>query len=397
MNAQASNIRAIFLVIAWFFYIPSLLTGTLQFEERLAFDTGFPLSINSITFIFSLVFIFLASSFPKRQMVLFGIVFALLIIRVNIEIFVSGHPESYFKYIDGFGIGLIGSVIIAGLVRHNYESSIWFLIGGLCLLLLMLTVIVKVKTGFLVRSNPYFMHGAIVFGRLMGIGLFSVLLLAKIPATLRISLLCMFSVAVVWSMSKGPILALMVALAVYTVFKSQLYNIRVIIFFSCFVLLFAHFLPTFNLPPEFNRILFMFGVEQAEGVNNAGSIGIRQSIYNATFNNFYNGLFVGPGPVSWIVNVGDPLGRFTYPHNIFLELINDFGILFGFPFIMFFLIPFVFYRSVYFPLFIFLFICQQVSGDIADGRFLIMVGALIIFTRKRFRYEESRGVVKYAS
>ena len=169
------------------------------------------------------------------------------------------------------------------------------------------------------------------------------------------------------------------------------------IIFAGFGLLLVNILPTINLPPEFNRVLVIFGVDQAEGTNIAGSVTIRQTIYYETINQLENNLLVGPGPANWLVNVGNPTGGFTYPHNIFLELLNDFGIILGVPLIFFFLVPLCFYHSVYFPLYIFLFLCQQVSGDMADGRFLIMVGALTIFTGRRFRLQQPKEIRKYAS
>jgi O-antigen ligase len=116
-----------------------------------------------------------------------------------------------------------------------------------------------------------------------------------------------------------------------------------------------------------------------DSVQNAGSINYRQEMFSKTIDIIQNKYFTGIGAGLW----GEYLNYdVTYPHNLFLEAFSELGVFFG----ALFLVPYLFFTfntKNYFYMFPLFFLCsQQMSGDIADARWLLMFSLVVLFNRK---------------
>lgn len=369
----------VLLKLAWLLFLPVLFTGSVFYEERLTLIPGLELSANSIFFVFCVTIYCVSVDFTRSKLLLLLSCSAYLLCLLFFDLTNTGDISGVLKYVNGTCIGLLGGLIASQLLVSNqkvfFTKSFVFSI----IILLVCAIIVKMQTGFLVRPNPYFMHGAIVFGRIMGVGLFLVLMHDNKLNVREKLLITIFFVAVFWSMSKGPILSMGLAFCVYIALNRQAFmSVGALIWCAMTFIVFYFVSQEVTLPVEFNRIFGFLFSDENRHVNLSGSVGIRQDIWNATLHSIGEHPLTGIGSSGWESQVGSRFGGFTYPHNLMLEIYSDFGVVFGTPLILVLIVPLLFYKSQYYLMYCFLFSAQQVSGDIADARFLIMFGVLIL-------------------
>ena len=373
--------------IALISLLPCLLTGTIFFEERLKFYPGFEFSLNTFLYVFSLFLFIYDKSFKKKRIFAILCVVVIVVIFHMRELINTGDISGYLKYYDSIGLGLLTGMIWFELQKKGYGEFVLFAFIATFIVLLILALRVKFQTGLFDRHNPYFMHGSIVFGRLMGFGFFLVLISQALPFFLKYFFLLLFALSVFWSMSKGPVLGLIVGYGIWLLLnhKSVMKKGPILGFVLLIVALYF-VLGSIELPKQFDRLMILFSAEKYAEVDISGTLTVREMMWQDTFELLKDNLLFGIGPLEWSRTIGNTLGNFTYPHNLFLELFVDLGV-FAIIGIFFFTLPFFSFRCSYFPLFLFFFISQMVSGDIADGRFLILIGYLIILDKRPYRYE----------
>jgi hypothetical protein len=295
----------------------------------------------------------------------------------GIMLFVSTRPDyGAFKFFNLLAVTMVVVPLLSNTAQRIGVDAIARIVVLILCALLAGAVVYKLRYGFFDRQVLFLMNGPIVFGRLMGIG--AILSLLALKGMTRYVAFAVFALAVLWTMSKGPLLALMVATIVsafwllkgserWWFLSSVLLAIAVIGIFAWETI--ASY--------DWGRLTVLWrllssGLQYASA--DPESFGARYVIYVTTFEQiFTNPIGVGLG--SWSTFVPENFAL-DYPHNLFLELWSECGLVLG----TIGLIPFVLFLAPGHPALrgagLFLFVAQMVSGDLLDGRFLLCFSLL---------------------
>jgi hypothetical protein len=251
--------------------------------------------------------------------------------------------------------------------------------------LLFIAIIYKSQVGFFDRNQLFFLSGPIVFGRLMGVG--AALSLIGIHSLKNKILFSIFTLAVIWTASKGPIIALLITWLTYFLFKMS-YKEKAFSLFAIFVISIPlinnlYIIQDFGLSRVIDAFNYMFLGNLDDGVSH--SISIRQSIMYQSIDLFLQHPFFGVGVGGWAANISNE--GLIYPHNFFLEVFSEGGLLLGglfcVPYLIFLAKPY----SVMFYSVLFLLISQLFSGDILDSRYWLIFSVLsFVF----YRYNDDK-------
>lgn len=278
--------------------------------------------------------------------------------------------------------GLVSALLLVfSFERVGMERSfqVWI---ALLFSLLVAAVAYKMVNGLLDRNVNFLMNGPNVFARQMGLAaLLSGFFLRGAARWLAIAA---FSLAVVWTQSKGPLLALLVV-GVAVSWRGLGYRGRVTVLLLIglalgAILAFAEELRDVALLRRFFVAAAVFDAG-ADG-ENYGSLGSRIDLFSVALQILAERPF-GIGFGSWMLVSGTWWAE--YPHNFFLEALVEGGLLFGSIMVAGF---FSFIRSSCVPVVsacAFLALCQQVSGGLADARFWLAfacLGAATTFSRR---------------
>jgi hypothetical protein len=359
-----------------------LLVGEITYLARLSLFEGISFNqlLIGITFIFTFVIIEIFTVEAQGFKLLF------FIIPISFSLFWSENFD-YGLYKIG-NLFLSSYIVLVFFVAAIKLTSIQFLcrtIVSLLMPLLIITVLFKIQNGFFDREVLFFLNGPIVFGRLMGIG--AMLCLMDKRLKLKSLYFVIFTMAVIWTASKGPILALFIASLVYVLFslslRKQIVQLIIVIISALLVLENFDVLKDFGLSRVVNAITYLF----LENENNltSNSIDVRQAIAFESIELFLINPIFGVGLGDWFNTLHPSV---TYPHNLFLEVFGEGGILLGFLFCIPYLIFLKNPNSILFYVVFFLLIAQQFSGDILDSRYWL------IFSILSFCYCKNIGNIK---
>jgi len=245
-------------------------------------------------------------------------------------------------------------------------------------------LIYKILFGFFNRQVVFLMNGAIVFARLMCIA--ALLALFGLSGRLRKFAVLIFCLAVLWTESKGPILALAISLFAAYLYKAT--PARRIVFVSVVAALLVVILSLANLYgfdfDDLGRLGVIFallsGDSQALASSFAyGSAETRMDMWASTIKIIpQHPMGVGIGGWDYSVDTYWPA---EYPHNLFLELWSEGGIFLGsiaaLPFFLFLFGP----KNLFWYIALTLLLAQLLSGDIGDGRFLLTFSFLTLLSQ----------------
>ena len=319
------------------------------------------------------------------------VIFLLPVALLGLSLFGSAMPEyGAFKYFNLIAVCIVViPLLYASLVR------IGILDFGRLFILVMLALLVasiafKAKYGFFDRTIPFLMNGPIVFGRLMGLA--AVLSLFVLKGPVRLLGFSVFGSAVVWTMSKGPVLALATAtlFSLFWLIQGK-DRIRLVVGAGLVFGLGGFLAWDFLTAISWGRLTAIADLLGAVGDRSSidfGSIGSRKTIFIGTLSLIAEYPF-GVGLGAWSLMVSESFGL-QYPHNIFLELWSEAGILLG----TFALLPFLAFLlpgpSALRGAGLFLLCAQFVSGDLLDARYLLTIAALVAFGLMPGRQVKSR-------
>jgi hypothetical protein len=264
--------------------------------------------------------------------------------------------------------------LLAGLAaqRVGLDAALrWWL--AVLALLLTAALGYKLVFGFADRDVPFLMLGPIVFARFMGLGAILAACLLSGPA--RVLGITAFSLGVLWTASKGPLLALAIVAILAGLTAS---GMRARVAAAVLTALAAGTLVLaadwLRMQPLFGRFFVALQVLDT-GLNEAnwGSIGSRLELLEVSLHQIaINPLGVGIG--SWAPSTG--LEWAEYPHNFFMEVLAEGGLIAG----AFALIPFLWFfppkDRVLTACCVFLAIGQQFSGDLLDARIWLTLSTL---------------------
>ena len=302
----------------------------------------------------------------------------------SITLFWSSRPDyGAFKLFNLLGVSALSVPLLLACARARGSISLaraWVLLMAA---LLAVTLLYKARFGFFDRQVLFFLNGPIVFGRLMGLA--AILSLVAFPRKTALLGFFVFSVAVIWTMSKGPLLALLAATAFAVFFvldqRTRRAFVLITILLSLIVIFFAwDFVEAMN----WSRLAALASLLEsgaARGTVEFGSVGARLLVFAETPAIIASNFF-GVGLGGWSNAIPENLGL-DYPHNILLELWSENGILLG----SIGLLPFVLFfsrmsGSVFAPACLFLLAAQMVSGDLLDARYLLAFSLLCFYDPK---------------
>lgn len=361
-----------------------LMIGGITFDQRLVFE-GIPLDLLIAVFASSLLLL------TGERRVLAAIVILLIPFLVLSPSLLWTQRQVYgaSKYLNFvFCAGVCGGLVYVAAKRAGIDAvaRIYLLLS---VALLIAAVLYKLRYGFLDRQVRYFLNGPIVFGRIMGIALIAgAFILRGGP---RLGVCALFLAAVLWTGSRGPLIALVLTGLICAVVLGRhrvaMAMVIVVVAFGSLLIQFgseALGRTLFKEQSEQLRVIFrLIDLSQATA-SGEGSIGSRKVMWAKSLE-LITKEPLGAGMGSW--SIGTQIRDADYPHNIVLELLSEVGI----PLTsLAVLLGFCLYRFRFHWLTaacIYLFIAQQVSGDLLDLRFLatFLVAACLLN-----KYGESR-------
>jgi len=308
------------------------------------------------------------------------------LLLLGITIFWSVEPELGLDKLTTLMVsGNLGFILLNTVIEKHGEEQLAKLIAFYLGILLLVAIPYKIAFGFFERSVNFFINGPIVFGRLMAIA--ALLSLFVLDGKKRIFTIIIFCLAVVWTESKGPILSIALTLiGVALIYASPPTRKKFYWYSLTFLLAAAILINSLQLSlSDLGRLGALFSVLTGDlGVidqyASQGSFGARIAMWSMTIDLIPEVPF-GIGLGAWDATVDTRLPT-PHPHNLFLELWSEGGILLG----SFAIIPFFVFLAAPRRIFWFVALClclaQMLSGDIADARFLMVFGFLSCFSRR---------------
>ncbi|WP_323752001.1 O-antigen ligase family protein [Marinobacter sp.] len=367
---------------AFFFYVLMAFGGFFSFLSQYVF-----FSLSVLLIFFASVFFYLLKSRGSE----FGFVFyVLLVFSVFLLIGAvrSYEPVYALEKFDAFIVVTLIACILSGKLISNYgQYRFWHCYLLVSLAILAMTIVFKLKFGLMDRDVRFFLNGPIVFGWLMGFAaLVSYVNFLRRQKLHLFLVTVLFSLAVVWTASKGPL----VALAFVFFYFSLAHRIgrRYLLlggFFAIgvaavfFDVLWAAFLDS--------RFSGVYRLAQADVTQSDwGSIGIRQAM-----------LFDSLAKILEFPLLGIGLGNYQYdvlfyPHNEHLEVFLELGVFAGFFHIAVVMWMLAKSNVEYRGYILFFLLCTSFSGDIGYLRFVYVLGFLGVILRASCVMKETETV-----
>ncbi|MEO1542757.1 MAG: O-antigen ligase family protein [Pseudomonadota bacterium] len=358
-----------------------LLLGNVWWDERLLVS-GVPL--NPLLAIVTLLLLVAAP--PERNTVR---LLTLMILPLLVIV-----PSILWSLDAEYGATKVGNLVIVSflstaLLISAAQRHSWLLVQQLIVLALLVLLILafgfKLRFGLFDRGVPFLFNGPIVFARVMALAaIFSMFVFRGL---LRVCLVTAFSLAVVWTASKGPVLAM---LATYGFVGWRTLRLPSRLLLSGVVVAgIAGVLTTGGIESyagDNRLILFMKVLLGGDTLlSEQGPLGARLISFRETLVLIANRPF-GAGLGGWAYAVSENAGL-VYPHNLVLELFSEAGILAGaialIPFTVFLLARF---SSAWLAALFFL-VAQMVSGDLLDARYLVVTSILAYWISREIEVE----------
>lgn len=305
-----------------------------------------------------------------------GMAFLCIVVSILYGLTLSGFSD-YGLYKS---LNLILASLPVIIVFHHYytrgqQDQLWTLVILIMLAYLIAAIFYKLQNGFWDRQTLFLMNGPIVFGRLMSMAAILSLLFLRGPQRLVAFTLCL--AAVFWSSSKGPLVALLLVICLYMVAQRRLIVLSV---FAAVASVFVILAP--DLVLDFVRLVD--GTKRIAIVAESLLSGVQiPDVYTVSFTARLGAYFetiklimqypMGIGLGEWQTYAKEPI---EYPHNFFLEVFAEFGLVFGSLFMIPYLYPLVMAQNQLRWVTLLFAFNQQVSGDILDSRYWLIFGIL---------------------
>ena len=370
------------------------------YDERLSIY-GFNLSILiSVVFFISSIFIF--ASFKKiiitSSKVYLLLFFASIVLITPILWTVYGAEEyGVLKFFNFVLIAIPLTLIILEKFDVTDVKNIFILLLGLSFLLLFLAVTGLFETPRADGRISILGGGPIIFGRWMGFGVLALFFLPlKRKILFRIFFISLFIIYCLISGSRGPFTALIICFLFYLFINFKKIFLRFLLFSCALLLVFfsTNFSKDISKLGRTDRVFL--NVSKKGGSNQ--STQTRYELLDRSFKMMYS-FPIGVGAGNWQMKANEydstHLMAHEYPHNLFLEIINEYGILTGILLLIFIIkISFTSFakminhrnhnNSLYpflFFLWIFLLINSMISGSLNDSRLLFVVASCIMISK----------------
>ncbi|WP_157958005.1 O-antigen ligase family protein [Pararhodobacter aggregans] len=311
-----------------------------------------------------------------------SLLFFALAAFLSVQALLPIDPAIALVKIDGFLVGGLFVYLIfrRAVDRHDESFYTSFVVCGL--VILSLTIAYKLLFGFWDRQVRFFLNGPIIFGWIMAtMCLLCLRRYVRGGGMVPIVTFFLFFLAVIWTGSKGPLIAMGASGLFFLIASRRLGALSVVV--GCTVLAFLT-LSELNLLPErfsvFQRLL-----SSDLNDSDAGSIGIRQQMLRDSISVFWQNPILGVGISNWI-HFSDDMDiksyEFVYPHNFFGEALAEYGLVGATFFLL--ILTWVFIRADAFSraLIILFLTALQFTGDMSYWRFLYFL-PLALSTRNK--------------
>jgi len=379
------------------------------YDERLDFfEIKFSL-ILSLTYFFS-TFVLISSirktSIEKSKILLYSLYAYIIVITPilwvlfeNIEFtfpsFSYDHMQyGFLKFINFLFIVVPISIIIIEKFRYRQVTTLINIFFLLALFLALLGVF-GLFSNFSGRLSVLG-GGPIVYSRWMCLAILILIFYPKYKfKLLNLILIISFLLLAFATGSRGPLLSLFITLFVFFILNYIKLLYKVIILFVAFIGVLA-------FTPIGEKVLKSDAIDRVTmNIKHGGSLkstGARMDFTKRSISLISDYPF-GVGCGNWQTAANDKKFNYViahaYPHNLFFELTNEYGVLAGLLFL--FLILHIFYLSfikmkknrsnitslypLLFYALIFLFLNTMLSGDLMDGRILFVFISLILINK----------------
>ena len=304
--------------------------------------------------------------------------FYLYLLLISVFLIISSLFSQSTEYgLFKLNVGLLLPMSLVALLipfKNNNEKIFLKSFIHLIVFLDVITIFIKMETGFFERASNFGLFGPITFGWLNSY-LFVILLNRK-SNKINILLLFFSFLMIIWSGSKGPFIV------VVLLFLYKFRNINKLNFKSLFFVLTALFSIIYFFYLNYSEFrIFSTFVELNTNSNyldegGSGSFGTRIGFWIDSLNIWKDNFFIGIGFGNW-ENLG--LGH-KYPHNILMELLSETGFLLTFAFIIIFYLN---RKNYYSFLFFTGLICQFFSGDFSYFRYYLFFFLIGTFSPKK--------------
>lgn len=284
-------------------------------------------------------------------------------------------PEKLYYGLEKAHLGLL-LPLATGILACRYtkwkEERVLGYIITFALIVLFFGIVYKLTNGFFDRQVKYGLLGPIPFGWVCGMGALAGLLKSN-RGVGTVALSMTFVLAVLWSGSKGPAFALAIV-AIWKfhllIGRKRMERLMLAVAIVVGVIAVKESSDNFRASNALQAMLTNSD-EYVEGVG-AGSVGARLEFYSLSKEMFADNTLFGVGFGAWSLYAKD---RHRYPHNLFLEIASETGLV-GLVLIVLLLLSL---RSTCKVTFIgyFFVLCLLFSGDFSYFRyalFLLIVG-----------------------
>jgi hypothetical protein len=281
--------------------------------------------------------------------------------------------ELFINRIEGaFIITIIAASLCMALIERYGEAAFQQRFIEVASVVLVLTILYKLQFGFFDRQTRFFLNGPIVFSWLMCYSAVMVfMLVGNHGRSMGVAwFLPVFLLAALWSASKGPILALLLTCAkIYVDRPLSVRYLKLGLFAIVLLALLVAIMPI----EDANRLLALARIFDGSATSDEdyASVGIRADMWASAYQVFLAHPVFGVGATNWQFH--SIFGDLLYPHNLWLELAAETGLIGVFVFAA--TLAVIFWKTSYFGRLTILFflVCSSVSGDVSYIRMMLAV------------------------
>jgi len=241
-------------------------------------------------------------------------------------------------------------------------------------------ILYKSRFGIFTRSVSFGLLGPIPFGWVNGMALLAVALKRE-KKIFDFLLIAFFFLMVIWSGSKGPLVAFfIISIFFFNRILGNKFSTKLVVG----LLLTVAFLFVKSYSEDIRAVrTIMKYIEDPEGYTEGagqGSIGAREYYVNYSLDLFENNPFSGVGFGGWS---NSPIVTHKYPHNIYVELLSEVGLIGVFLFCL--LLFNIKFKSIFGYMGLFGMLCLSFSGDFSYFRyslFLLLISTYLVKEHK---------------
>jgi O-antigen ligase len=352
--------------VSKFFIFLLLFYSNIAFKFIIDFATYVDMSIIITFFLFYISILSLFTLDNRYTYFILSLLILFIYLFIN-SIFSINYVYALNKLYLGLLLPILIFSVFVKFHWSEFEVTNYMLYS--VILLDIITIILKLRTGFFDRSSGFGFLGPITFGWINGM-VFILFLFSNIfSKKIKIFILFFFALMILWCSSKGPFIAAFIFI-IYRIrfYLFQFRYILIILFFSVIIIsilfLFSDKIRAVNgLINIFNNV----NNSQIDNQTDINSFTIRVEYLQKSFRLFSKNVFIGVGFGDW----NEYFHTFhKYPHNFVFEILSEVGLI---GLIFFLLIISTIITNNNFTLIgIYILMCMLFSGDFSYFRYSLL-------------------------